>query len=88
MDLKQIEIKLARATTLPILPTIVTQVLAMTDSSEFGVRHYEQIIAKDAALTAKILRTATLPISEVMGVLPASSARSPCWASIPSVLSA
>lgn len=61
LDLKQIEIKLSRATTLPILPGIATEVLAMTDSQDFGARHYEQVISRDAALTAKILRTANSP---------------------------
>lgn len=58
LDLKQIEIKLSRATTLPILPGIATEVLAMTDSQDYGARHYEKVISKDAALAAKILRTA------------------------------
>jgi HD-like signal output (HDOD) protein len=62
LDVKQIELRLSRATTLPIMPGIVSQVLSMTDNPDYGARHYEQVISKDAALAAKILRTANSPI--------------------------
>jgi HD-like signal output (HDOD) protein len=62
MDVKQIELRLSRATTLPIMPGIVSQVLAMTDNPDYGARHYEQVILQDAALAAKILRTANSPV--------------------------
>ena len=58
MELKHIETKLARASTLPILPNLVMQILALTDDMNAGARDYERLIMQDAALTAKILRTA------------------------------
>ena len=58
MELKYLETKLARATTLPILPTIVTQVLTLTEDMNASTRDYERLIMQDAALTAKILRAA------------------------------
>ena len=58
MELKHIETKLARATTLPILPNVVMQVLALTEDFNASARDYERLIMQDAALAAKILRTA------------------------------
>ncbi len=58
MELKHIETKLARATTLPILPNLVMQILALTDDMNASARDYERLIMQDAAMTAKILRTA------------------------------
>ncbi len=58
MDFKRIEVKLARATTLPILPHAVTQILGLSDGTDVTPRDFERIIVKDSALTAKILRTA------------------------------
>jgi HD-like signal output (HDOD) protein len=58
MSLKHLKVRLARASTLPILPNVVLQVLAIKDNPDVGVREYERIIVQDAALTAKILRTA------------------------------
>ena len=61
MEIRHIETKLARATTLPILPNAVAQVLALTDNPNAGARDYERVIKQDAALTTKILRTANSP---------------------------
>lgn len=58
MELRHIETKLARATTLPILPHIVTQLLALTEDMNASARDYERLIMQDAALATKILRTA------------------------------
>ena len=58
MDFKHIETKLARATTLPILPHAVTQILGLPDNTDVTPRDFERIIVKDSALTAKILRSA------------------------------
>ena len=58
MDFKHIEVKLARATTLPILPHAVTQILGLPDDTDVTPRDFERIIVKDSALTVKILRTA------------------------------
>jgi putative nucleotidyltransferase with HDIG domain len=61
MDLKHIEVKMARATTLPVFPNVVFQVLRLTDNPNASTREYERLIAQDAALTSKILRTANTP---------------------------
>lgn len=61
MEIRHIETKLSRATTLPILPNAVAQVLALTDNPNAGARDYERVIKQDAALTTKILRTANSP---------------------------
>ncbi len=58
MELNHLDIKLARATTLPILPTVVSQVIALADNPAAGPRDFERVIARDAGLSAKILRTA------------------------------
>ena len=58
MDFRRIEVKLSRATTLPILPHAVTQILGLPDDTDVTPRDFERIIVKDSALTAKILRTA------------------------------
>jgi HD-like signal output (HDOD) protein len=58
MDLTKIEIKLSRATTLPILPSVVTELLILTKNSGANARDFERVINQDAALAAKILRTA------------------------------
>lgn len=61
MELKHIEVKMAQATTLPILPNVVTELLTLTQKQDLGVREYEKVIVRDAALAAKILRTANSP---------------------------
>lgn len=58
MDIKSIDLRLARATTVPIFPNAVIQVLALADDPHAGAREYERIIQLDTGLTAKILRTA------------------------------
>lgn len=61
MEPKHIETRLARAATVPILPDIAMRVLRLADNPNAGAREYELVIAKDAGLTAKILRTANAP---------------------------
>ncbi|HZO91370.1 MAG TPA: HDOD domain-containing protein [Chthonomonadaceae bacterium] len=61
MDLKAIEVKLARATTLPILPNVASQLLRLTENPNANARDYERIISQDAAMAAKVLRTANSP---------------------------
>lgn len=61
MDVKQIEVKIARATTLPVFPQVATQILALTENQNVSAREYERIISQDAALASKILRTANSP---------------------------
>lgn len=58
MSISNIETKLARATTLPVLPKVVVQVINLLDRADVGSKEYERLISQDSALTAKILRTA------------------------------
>lgn len=58
LDLREIEVKLGRASTLPLLPDVALKVLRMTEDHSASVRDYERIIAVDPAITTKILRTA------------------------------
>ncbi len=57
MNIDHLEIRLSRAASLPLLPGVVTEVLSLPEDSPGGVRDYERIIQRDAALAAKILRT-------------------------------
>ncbi len=75
MELKHIETKLARASTLPILPNLVMQILALTDDMNASARDYERLIMQDAALTAKILRTANSSYFGGNGQIANSAAR-------------
>ncbi len=61
MEIKHIEIRLARATTLPIFPHVVQEVIGLSDNPNAGSRDYERVICHDAALVAKIIRTANAP---------------------------
>lgn len=58
MDLRTIELKIARSENLPALPQIVSSVLKIADDPNCSARQVEQIIERDAAMTAKILRVA------------------------------
>ena len=58
MELKNIEIKLLRGSTLPILPRVVTELLALIDNVNATGREYERVMMQDAALASKVLRTA------------------------------
>lgn len=61
MQVRNIEVKLSRVTTLPILPNIAMEVLRLADDSGTSVREFERVISQDAGMTAKILRTANSP---------------------------
>jgi HD-like signal output (HDOD) protein len=56
-----LEIRLARATTLPILPSATLQILSLSDNADATARDYERLISQDAAMASKILRTANSP---------------------------
>lgn len=58
MDLRSLEIKIARSENLPVLPQIVSQVLKLADDPEASARDMERIVERDSAITAKILRVA------------------------------
>jgi putative nucleotidyltransferase with HDIG domain len=61
VDLQTLEIKLARATTLPLLPGATLQILSLSDNADATARDYERLISQDAAMASKILRTANSP---------------------------
>ncbi|HZP82602.1 MAG TPA: HDOD domain-containing protein [Chthonomonadaceae bacterium] len=61
MELRDIETRLARTTTVPILPHLVTQILRLTDNPNAHARDYERLIIQDAGMAAKVLRTANTP---------------------------
>lgn len=58
MDLKTLEIKIARSENLPALPQVVTSVLRLADDPNVSSRAVEQVIERDSAMTAKVLRVA------------------------------
>jgi HD-like signal output (HDOD) protein len=58
VDLRSLEIKIARSENLPVLPQIVSQVLKLADDPDASPKEMERIIQSDPAVTAKILRVA------------------------------
>lgn len=58
MDLQSIAIKVARSENLPVLPQIVSAVLKLADDPSTSQRVMEQVIERDLAISAKILRVA------------------------------
>ncbi len=58
MELKNIEIKISRGTNLPILPSVVTEILTLMDNPNASGKDYERVMLQDAALASKILRAA------------------------------
>jgi putative nucleotidyltransferase with HDIG domain len=74
MNLKAVEIRIARATTLPVLPHIVPQLLKLTTSYEATLRDYERVISQDSAIASKVLRVANSPLYGGRGVATLSKA--------------
>ncbi len=62
LNYKHLEVQLARASTLPILPHVATQLLNIPDSPTVSPKDYERLIIQDTAMTAKVLRTANSPL--------------------------
>ena len=58
VDLKTLEIKIARSENLPALPQVASAVLKLADDPNASARSVEQVIERDAAMAAKILRVA------------------------------
>lgn len=56
MDLGSIAIQVARSENLPVLPQIVTAVLKLADDPNASSRAMEQVIERDPAISAKILK--------------------------------
>lgn len=62
INYKHLEVQLARASTLPILPHVATQLLNIPDSPTVSPKDYERLIIQDTAMSAKVLRTANSPL--------------------------
>ena len=58
MDLHTLTLKIQRSENLPVLPTVVVQILRLFDDPTVSPRTLEKIIEQDPALTAKLLRIA------------------------------
>lgn len=56
--LQRMELKIARATTLPLLPNVVIEMLRLTEKPEASWQDYERVLAASPSLVAKLLRTA------------------------------
>ena len=58
VELPTLELKIARSENLSVLPQVVSTVLKMADDPNASPRSIEQIVQRDPAITAKILRVA------------------------------
>ncbi|MBL8064681.1 MAG: HDOD domain-containing protein [Chthonomonadaceae bacterium] len=58
MDLRSLEIRMARSENLPTLPQVASQVLKLADDSDSNPREFEKAVELDPAVTAKILKIA------------------------------
>ncbi len=67
MDLKSLEIKIARSENLPVVPQLVSQILTLVDRSSVSSKMLEGIVLLDPAVTAKILRVANSPFHGLTG---------------------
>lgn len=68
MELSSLALKLARSENLPVLPQVANNVLKLVDSPEASPRALEQVIIRDPAVTAKILRVANSSFYGLSGV--------------------
>ena len=62
MDLRLLTMKIARSENLPVLPTVVIQILKLFDDRNVSARSLVHIIEKDAGMSAKVLRVAGSPM--------------------------
>ena len=58
VELQTLELKIARSENLSVLPQVVSTVLKMADDPNASPRMIEQIVQRDPAITAKILKVA------------------------------
>lgn len=58
MDLQLLTLRIARSENLPVLPTVVIQILKVYEQPNVSARALEHIIAQDPAMAAKVLRVA------------------------------
>jgi HD-like signal output (HDOD) protein len=68
MDLRTIELKIARGENLPILPQVVSAAFRMADDPTATAADLQKLIQQDAALTAKILKVVNSPMFGVGNV--------------------
>ena len=58
MDLQLLTLKISRSENLPVLPTVVIQILKLYEDPNISARSLEHIIEQDPAMAAKVLRVA------------------------------
>ncbi len=68
MELSSLALKLARSENLPVLSQVANNVLKLADSPDASPRAMEQVIVRDPAITAKILRVANSSFYGLNGV--------------------
>lgn len=68
MELSSLALKLARSENLPVLSQVANNVLKLADSPDASPRAMEQIIVRDPAISAKILRVANSSYYGLNGV--------------------
>lgn len=61
MDLRTLELRIARSENLPVLPQVVSAVLKLADDPDASPREMERTVERDPAISAKILRVANSP---------------------------
>ncbi len=62
MDVRQIEMRIARSENLPVMPALVTKVLNITNRENPSITELEAIMATDTAISAKVLKVANSPL--------------------------
>ncbi len=68
LDLGSLGIRIARNENLPVLPTVVIEILKMYNSNNVNVRSLEKVIEKDPAMSAKVMKVAGSSIYAVKHV--------------------
>ena len=58
MDLQLLTLKIARSENLPVLPTVVVQILKLYEDPNISSRTLEHLIEQDPAMAAKVIRVA------------------------------
>ena len=62
MNLQLLSLKISRSENLPVLPTVVVQILKLFDDRNVSARSLVRIIEQDAGMSAKVLRVAGSPM--------------------------
>jgi len=58
VDIQLLALKISRSENLPVLPTVVVQILKLYEDPNISARRLEHIIEQDPAMSAKVLRVA------------------------------